>query len=180
MARQISELAGGSKATARFVWISPSKVREVCRLIIGKQIDEARRILAFTPRSASRLVAKVLESAIANAEHNHQIPQEELFVRVATADEGPTAKRVSPRARRAAYLIRRRMSHITVAVERIPVEELPERPPPRAGRGRARKPERQPATREPAKESEEQPARSGRRRATGAKKPTAKGGKRGS
>lgn len=119
MARQASELAAGSSARARFIWISPYKVREVTALIKGKHIDEARRILAFTPKAASRLVAKVLESAVANAEHNYQIPQEELVVKAAWADEGPVFKRSQPRARGARNMIRRRTCHIHVALERI-------------------------------------------------------------
>jgi large subunit ribosomal protein L22 len=127
MAREAHELATGSKAKASFIWISPTKVRQVAALLQGKPVDEARRILAFSPKVASRHIAKVLESAIANAEHNHQIPQDELLVRRVWADGGPTFKRVSPRARRSAYLIRKRTSHINVEVERSE-EALAEEP----------------------------------------------------
>lgn len=125
MAKQATELATGSNAKARFVWISPYKVREVSVLIRGKHIDEARRILAFTPKAASSHVAKVLESAVANAEHNHQIPQEELIVKAAWADEGPVFRRAQPRARGARNLIRRRTSHIHVVLEREAAPEAP-------------------------------------------------------
>lgn len=130
MAREAKELATGSRARARFIWISPSKVREVTALIQGKHVDEARRILAFTPKAAARFVAKVLESAIANAEHNHQIPQEQLIVQAAWADQGPVFKRTQPRARGARNLIRRRTCHINVALSRaVPPQAPPARPP---------------------------------------------------
>lgn len=118
MARPPTELMTQATASARFIWISPSKVRQVATMIRGKRIDEARRILAFTPKAGSRHLAKVLESAIANAEHNFQIPQEELFVKSAWADEGPVRRKIRPRARRAADIQLKRMSHIHVVVER--------------------------------------------------------------
>lgn len=105
-------------AAARFVRMSPFKVRQVAALIKGKPIDEARRILAFTPKAASRHLSKVLESAIANAEHNFQMPAEELFVRGVSADEGPTLKRIRPRAQGRAYRIRKRTAHINLVLER--------------------------------------------------------------
>lgn len=111
-------LATQATAGARYVRISAFKVRQVAVLIRGKPIDEARRILAFTPKLASRHLSKVLESAIANAEHNFQIPTEELFVRGASADEGPTAKRIRPRAQGRAYRIRKRTTHIKLVLER--------------------------------------------------------------
>jgi large subunit ribosomal protein L22 len=148
----MEELAAQSSASARFIWVSPYKVREVAVLIRAKHIDEARRILAFTPKEASRHLAKVLESAVANAEHNHQIPQEELVVRAAWADEGPAHRRAKPRARGARNLIRRRTSHIHVVLERAtaPLEReiapqpaietaAPQEPEPRRRSPRARK-----------------------------------------
>jgi large subunit ribosomal protein L22 len=136
MARDAHELATGTKAKASFIWISPTKIRQVAALINGKPVDEARRILAFSPKVASRHIAKVLESAIANAEHNHHIPQDELLVKRVWADGGPTFKRVSPRARRSAYLIRKRTSHINVEVERTEeaLDEEPAAPRPRRQR----------------------------------------------
>lgn len=121
MATRTRDLASGSRASSQFVWISPFKVREVTALIKGRHIDDARRILAFTPKRASRYVSKVLESAVANAEHNHQIPQEELVVFSAWADEGPTFKRAQARARGSRYVIRKRTSHIHIVVERTVV-----------------------------------------------------------
>lgn len=141
MARDAHELANGSRAKASFIWISPTKIRQVAALLNGKPIDEARRILAFSPKVASRHIAKVLESAIANAEHNHHIPQDELFVKRVWADGGPTFKRVSPRARRSAYLIRKRTSHINVEVERV-AEEFTEEPAAARDRARLRRPRR--------------------------------------
>lgn len=127
MARAPSEMATGSRASARYIWVSPSKVRQVTALIAGRPVEEARRILAFSPKAAAQQVSKVLESAVANAEHNHQIPQEELFVKSAWADPGPMFGRWRPRARRAAYPIRKRTSHIVVVVERLPEAYVEER-----------------------------------------------------
>ncbi len=106
------------KAGAKFVRISPYKVREVAAIIKGKHVDEARRILAFTPKAASSEMNKILESAIANAEHNFQVPQEELFVRFVSADEGVTIKRFRPRAQGRGFRIRKRTSHIQLELER--------------------------------------------------------------
>lgn len=111
------------RASARYVRMSPYKVRAVTNLIRGKHIDEARRILAFTPREAARAVAKVLESAVANAEHNFEIPQEELEVAYAGADEGPTIYRGRPRAQGRYFRIRKRTCHIEVRLQRIEIRE---------------------------------------------------------
>ncbi|CAN5894886.1 hypothetical protein BH23ACT12_BH23ACT12_17030 [soil metagenome] len=106
------------KAGAKFIRISPYKVREVAAIIKGKHVDEARRILAFTPKAASVEMSKVLESAIANAEHNFQVPQEELYIRFVSADEGVTIKRFRPRAQGRGFRIRKRTSHIQLELER--------------------------------------------------------------
>ena len=103
-------------ATARYIRMSPTKVRQVVDLIRWKDINEARRILTFTPRAAGRPVLKVLESAIANAENNFNLDPDELFVSKAFVDEGPILKRWRPRARGRATRIRKRTSHITVFV----------------------------------------------------------------
>src|SRR5688572_731029 len=108
MARQAGELTNQAGARARFIRVSAYKVREVCALIKGKQLDEARRVLAFTPKAASRELSKVLESAVANAEHNFQIPQDQLFVKNAWADEGLTIKRGRARAQGRYFRIRKR------------------------------------------------------------------------
>lgn len=116
------------KAGARYIRISPYKVREVAELIRGKHVDEARRILAFTPKAASRSMSKVLESAIANAEHNFSVSQEDLYVRFVSADEGVTIKRFRPRAQGRAYRIRKRTSHINLELERrVPQPTQPRR-----------------------------------------------------
>lgn len=119
MARQAGEI-GQQRATAgaRYVRVSASKVRVVAALIRGKHVDEARRILAFTPKAASHHLSKVLESAIANAEHNFDIPGDELYVAIAAADEGPTLKRIRPRAQGRAYRVRKRTSHIRMVLVR--------------------------------------------------------------
>lgn len=106
------------KAGAKFIRISPYKVREVAAVIKGKHVDEARRILAFTPKAASETMSKILESAIANAEHNFSVPQEELFVKFVSADEGVTIKRFRPRAQGRGFRIRKRTSHINLELER--------------------------------------------------------------
>ena len=105
------------KAQARFVRVTPNKARRVVDLIRGLHVDEARRVLDFTPRSAPLPVRKVLDSAIANAEHNHQLAADGLFVAKAFVDEGPTLKRFRPRALGRAYRVRKRTSHITVVVD---------------------------------------------------------------
>jgi large subunit ribosomal protein L22 len=115
------------KAGAKFIRISPYKVREVAAIIKGKHVDEARRILAFTPKAASFEMSKILESAIANAEHNFQVPQEELYVRFVSADEGVTIKRFRPRAQGRGFRIRKRTSHIQLELERR-VAEIVEKP----------------------------------------------------
>jgi large subunit ribosomal protein L22 len=104
------------KAQAKHVRQSPSKVRIVLDLVRGLPVDEARVVLDFTNRKAAGTVKKVLDSAIANAEHNFALDAEELFVVEAFADEGPTLKRWRPRARGRATRIRKRTSHITIVV----------------------------------------------------------------
>lgn len=134
-------MAGETEVTARAKWIRMSayKAREAAQLIRGKSIDEARRILAFTPKASARAISKVLESAIANAEHNFQIPPEELMVKIASADEGVTIKRFRPRAQGRGYRIRKRTCHINLTLERV--REAPQvQPRPRRARGSAEQP----------------------------------------
>ena len=109
------------KATAKYVRVSPTKVRQLTRLIAGQHDDAARRILQFADTGAAQPLLKVLNSAIANAENNDDLDPDELFVDQAFADEGPTLKRYQPRALGRAYRIRKRTSHITVVV--TPAEE---------------------------------------------------------
>lgn len=105
-----------AKATAKFIRISPRKVRLVVDLIRGKKLQEARAILKYTPKRASAAVTKVVNSAAANAEHNQQADKEELFVTAIYVDQGPTLKRYQPRAMGRADVLRKRTSHITVVV----------------------------------------------------------------
>ena len=129
-------------ATAKYIRMSPTKARQVVDLIRGRHVDDARRVLRFTSRAASAPVAKVLESAVANAEHNGGLPADELVVARAWVDEGPTLRRFRPRALGRATRIRKRTSHIAVVVGR-PTEQLEEterparrRPTKRAGAGK--------------------------------------------
>jgi ribosomal protein L22 len=104
------------RAQARYVRTSARKARLVCDHIRGKSVDEARAILAFTPRAVARDWSKVLESAVANAEHNHELVGDDLKVLAAFADEGPTLKRFRPRAMGRATRIRKRTSHLTITL----------------------------------------------------------------
>ncbi len=113
-----------TKATLRYLRTSAYKVREVLGLIRGLPVDEARHVLQFCERSAAREVLKVLNSAVANAEHTLDLPADELYVSVAYADEGPTIKRWRPRARGRATRIRKRTSHMTIVVARFSDEQL--------------------------------------------------------
>ena len=106
-----------AQASATFVRLSPYKVRYMLDQIRGKHVDEARRVLAFTPRSASHDIGKILNAAVANAESTLRVPTDSLFVVRCWADEGPTLKRWRPRALGRAYRIRKRTSHITIVVE---------------------------------------------------------------
>jgi large subunit ribosomal protein L22 len=97
--------------------MSPYKARQVLDLIRGKHVEEARRILLFTPKAASGYIVKVLDSAVANAEHTYRADRDRLYVTRCWADEGPTLKRWQPRALGRAYRIRKRTAHITLEVE---------------------------------------------------------------
>ena len=105
------------KATAKSVRQSPRKVRLVLDLIRGKDLEEARAILKFTPRSSSPIILKVLNSATANATHNHNLDEDKLYVKACWADEGRTLKRWMPRAKGQASPINKRQCHITVVVD---------------------------------------------------------------
>ena len=104
------------QARARYVRTSARKARLVCDHIRGKDVVEARAILAFTPRAAAKPWLKLLESAVANAEHNHELVGEELKVAAVHADEGPTLKRFRPRAMGRATRIRKRTSHLSITL----------------------------------------------------------------
>ena len=105
-----------AKAYLRYVRISPRKVQIVCDLIRGKDAGTAMAILMQTPKAASEPVAKLLKSAAANAENNHQMDPEKLYVSTCYANPGPIIKRIMPRAQGRAYRINKRTSHITIVV----------------------------------------------------------------
>jgi ribosomal protein L22 len=102
------------RAQAKYVRTSARKARLVCDHIRGKSVQEARAILAHTPRAVARDWSKLLESAVANAEHNHELLGDDLRIASVTADEGPTLKRFRPRAMGRATRIRKRTSHLTI------------------------------------------------------------------
>jgi len=114
-----------ARARSRYVRISAYKVRQVLDLVRGEQVERAREILRFSERDAATVVGKVLDSAVANADKNHELHDpEELFVAACYADEGPTLKRWRPRARGRATRIRKRTCHVTVIVARLPDDQL--------------------------------------------------------
>jgi large subunit ribosomal protein L22 len=110
-------------AKARFVHVSASKARRVIDLVRGKSVTDALDILRWAPQAASEPVAKVIASAAANAQNNEGLDPSTLVVATVYADEGPTAKRIRPRAQGRAFRIRKRTSHITVIVESRPSKE---------------------------------------------------------
>ncbi|MBM4235415.1 MAG: 50S ribosomal protein L22 [Firmicutes bacterium] len=106
-----------ARAQVRYVRLAPRKARDVVNLIRNKDVDEAISILRYTPRRASETVAKVVKSAAANAENNLEMKRSLLYIDQIYVDEGPTLKRVQPRARGRRFLILKRTSHITVVVK---------------------------------------------------------------
>ena len=110
------------RASAKYVRVAPRKLRLVADQVRGKQIDEARSLLRFSTRSAARDVAKLLDSAAANAENNHDLVAEDMKISEITVDEGPTLKRYRPRALGRATPIHKRTSHIAVAL--TPEEDI--------------------------------------------------------
>lgn len=105
-----------ARAQARYVRVTPMKARRVIDLIRGMNAADAQAVLKFAPQAASEPIGKVLDSAIANATNNHAMDVRALVVSEAFVDEGPTMKRIRPRAQGRAYRIRKRSSHITVIV----------------------------------------------------------------
>ena len=103
-------------ATAKYLRGSTRKARLVTTAIKGKRVEEAAALLQFMPQSAARDIARVLKSATANAENNHNLSAEDLIVADAVADEGPTIKRWRPRAQGRAFPIHKPMTHITIVV----------------------------------------------------------------
>mgnify|MGYP003409046887 FL=1 len=105
-----------ARAQARYVRVTPMKARRVIDLIRGMNAADAQAVLRFAPQAASEPIGKVLDSAIANATNNHAMDARGLVVSEAYVDEGPTMKRIRPRAQGRAYRVRKRSSHITVSV----------------------------------------------------------------
>ncbi|OBJ65784.1 50S ribosomal protein L22 [Mycobacterium asiaticum] len=145
-------------AKARFVRVSPRKARRVIDLVRGKSVTDALDILRWAPQAASEPVAKVIASAAANAQNNNGLDPSTLVVATVYADEGPTAKRIRPRAQGRAFRIRKRTSHITVIVESRPPKDQRAAKSSRARRAEgskaaAKAPAKKAATKAPAKKA---------------------------
>jgi large subunit ribosomal protein L22 len=148
------------KAVAKWVRMSPRKARLVVEHIRGRSVPEARTVLAFTQRAAARDIEKVLSSAVANAEANHNLVGDDLVVSAAFVDEGPVMKRWRARARGRAARIRKPTCHITVRL--TPLERAPEPAPPPAEEPKAEEPKpkkkaapkRKPTTKKKTEEAE--------------------------
>ena len=106
-----------ARATLKFARISARKVKIVADLVRGKDEDEALAIMKFTPKASSEVLEKLLKSAIANAENNHEMKHENLYVAEIFANQGPTLKRIRPAAKGSAVRIRKRTSHITIVLK---------------------------------------------------------------
>jgi len=106
-----------AQATLKYARISSRKVKIVADLIRGKNVDEALAIVKFTPKASSEIIEKLLKSAIANAENNHDMKHDKLYVSEIYANQGPTLKRIRPAAKGSAVRIRKRTSHITIKLE---------------------------------------------------------------
>jgi len=105
-----------ARAHLKYARIAPRKVKIVCDLIRGKDVKTAEAILASTPKAASELMLKLLKSAVANAENNHEMDKDNLYVSETYANPGPILKRGMPRAQGRMFRINKRTSHITIAV----------------------------------------------------------------
>jgi large subunit ribosomal protein L22 len=158
-----------ARAQARYVRVTPMKARRVIDLIRGMNAADAQAVLRFAPQAASEPIGKVLDSAIANATNNHAMDARALVVSAAFVDEGPTMKRIRPRAQGRAYRIRKRSSHITVIVSdgtvQAPVAKAKPAPKPAAADKAAEKPVAKKATAKKAADQADKPV---------AKKATAK------
>ena len=116
MQEQETVIRNEARATLRYTRISARKVKIVADLIRGKNVDEALAIVKFTPKASSEVIEKLLKSAIANAENNHDMKHENLYVAEIYANQGPTLKRIRPAAKGSAVRIRKRTSHITIVL----------------------------------------------------------------
>ena len=105
-----------ARATLKYSRISARKVKIVADLVRGKDVDEALAIVKFTPKASSEILEKLLKSAIANAENNHDMKHENLYVAEIYANQGPTLKRIRPAAKGSAVRIRKRTSHVTIVL----------------------------------------------------------------
>ena len=105
-----------ARATLKYSRISARTVKIVADLIRGKDVDEALAIIKFTPKASSEILEKLLKSAIANAENNHDMKHENLYVAEIYANQGPTLKRIRPAAKGSAVRIRKRTSHVTIVL----------------------------------------------------------------
>ena len=113
----MEEVMPKAEATLKYARISARKVKIVADLIRGKDVDEALAIMKFTPKASSEVLEKLLKSAIANAENNHEMKHENLYVAEIFANQGPTLKRIRPAAKGSAVRIRKRTSHITIVLK---------------------------------------------------------------
>jgi large subunit ribosomal protein L22 len=155
------------RAEAKWVRTSPRKARLVVEHIRGRSVPEARTVLAFTTRAAARDVEKVLRSAIANAEANHGLVGDDLYVSAAYVDEGPTLKRWRARARGRAARIRKPTCHITVKLAPFAVQAKPARPQAKpAAETQSEKPARKPRATKPKVKAKTTPAKTTRRKKT--------------
>ena len=141
------------RAEAKWVRVSARKARVVAEHIRGRSVPEARTVLAFTQRAAAHEIAKVLRSAVANAEANHGLNGDDLLVYACTIDEGPTIKRWRARARGRVARIRKRTCHITVRLIENPKAAAPQRPAAKAEEPKAEATEK-PKRKAPAKKKE--------------------------
>jgi large subunit ribosomal protein L22 len=116
-----------ASATVRYLGVSPYKIRQVLDLVRGLPVDDAIRVLQLCEKDAADSVLKLLDSAIANAEHNQQLPAEELYLARIWCDEGPTRKSGQARARGRYFRVRKRTSHMTIMLARYAPEELESR-----------------------------------------------------
>jgi len=122
-----ADITGQATARARYVRISPTKARRVIDMVRGLPTPDADAILRFAPQSAAEPVRKVLLSAVANAEHNDNLDRDALWISEAYVDEGPTYKRIQPRAMGRAFRVRKRTCHITIVVAERPAASAAKR-----------------------------------------------------
>ena len=112
----MEETVQTAQATLKYARISARKVKIVADLIRGKNVNEALAIVRFTPKASSDIIEKLLKSAIANAENNHNMDSKNLYIAEIYANQGPTLKRIRPAAKGSAVRIRKRTSHITIVL----------------------------------------------------------------